>query len=374
MHLTHRLAALLVYLLAARGVSAAGQPTLPRVIDAQPAQKWNARFQGEAGWIGGDCVYTVALPGNRVLWLFGDTLIGNVNGAARTQCVLVNNSIAISAGLAPDAPLRFISGSPQQGRPTAFWLPPDGNGWFWPQGAVMANDRLLLFMAQTARVRGGGAFGFSQFSQCLLVVDNPRDEPERWRPAPRPLPFAQFLPKSERSFGSAALVEGSWLYVYGYRQGERGSGNRQLLLARAPVASPDDFSRWEFKSAAGWSSQPDDAQGLAEGLATEFSVTACARPPGFLLVYTPGGLSGKIAARYAPSPEGPWSAPVTLFTAPEMGRDKGLFTYAAKAHPWANAGGDRLLISYCVNAWEFSRVLRDQSVYRPRFVDVQLAP
>ena len=35
---------------------------------------------------------------------------------------------------------------------------------------------------------------------------------------------------------------------------------------------------------------------------------------------------------------------------------------------------NELLVSYCTNAWEFSRLFRDEKVYRPRFVRVRLAP
>jgi hypothetical protein len=54
-----------------------------------------------------------------------------------------------------------------------------------------------------------------------------------------------------------------------------------------------------------------------------------------------------------------------------MGKDKGVFSYTAKAHAWA-ATGDELLVSYCVNTWEFARLFRDDTVYRPRFVRVKL--
>ena len=33
---------------------------------------------------------------------------------------------------------------------------------------------------------------------------------------------------------------------------------------------------------------------------------------------------------------------------------------------------DELLVSYCVNTWEFARLFRDDAVYRPRFVRVKL--
>jgi hypothetical protein len=114
-----------------------------------------------------------------------------------------------------------------------------------------------------------------------------------------------------------------------------------------------------------------DAEAQADGLATEFSVSRLAGGKGYVAVYTENGLGRRIVGRFAAAPEGPWSTPVLLYLCPETAGDKGLFSYGAKAHPWA-AAGDELLISYCVNAWDFGRLLRDASVYRPRFVRVKL--
>jgi hypothetical protein len=94
---------------------------------------------------------------------------------------------------------------------------------------------------------------------------------------------------------------------------------------------------------------------------------------GFVAVYTENGLGERIMGRFADAPGGPWSEPVLLYRCPEMAKDKGVFTYAAKAHPWA-ARGQELLVSYCVNSWEFARLFRDETVYRPKFVGVQLGP
>ena len=55
-----------------------------------------------------------------------------------------------------------------------------------------------------------------------------------------------------------------------------------------------------------------------------------------------------------------------------MRGDPGLFCYAGKAHSWAE-DGKALLISYCVNTWDFRRLFRDETVYRPRFFVLPLA-
>jgi hypothetical protein len=65
-------------------------------------------------------------------------------------------------------------------------------------------------------------------------------------------------------------------------------------------------------------------------------------------VYTENGLGDRIVGRFASASEGPWSAPLLLYTCPETGKDKGVFSYGGKAHPWV-ASGSELLVGYCVN-------------------------
>ena len=138
-----------------------------------------------------------------------------------------------------------------------------------------------------------------------------------------------------------------------------------------PAGKVDDFSAWRFRTTDGWSARPGDSAPLADGLATEFSVSRVPAGKGLVAVYTENGLGDRIVGRFADAPEGPWSAPLLLYKCPEMGRDKGVFSYAAKAHPWA-ATGNELVVSYCVNSFDFARLFRDNGVYRPKVVRVGL--
>jgi hypothetical protein len=49
-----------------------------------------------------------------------------------------------------------------------------------------------------------------------------------------------------------------------------------------------------------------------------------------------------------------------------------VFTYNAHEHPELRRG-DRLLVTYNVNSFDFADDLRDVSIYRPRFVEVRFA-
>jgi hypothetical protein len=347
---------------------------VPTVVRAEPASEWNSRFAGKEGWIGGDCVYSAVLSRNRVLWLFGDSLLGSVRDGRREGAVMVNNTLGVQAREGKDASIRFVSGKGKDGKRAAVFVPSDDKGWFWPQAPIRLGDRLFVFLPQIERSKEPGVFGFRHVAQWLAVVENPDDEPEKWKVKQHRLPFATFRPDRDRSWGSAVLEDGGHLYVYGYDEEKgKGIGKKRLTVARVPVGKMTDFAAWRFRTADGWSDKPEDAAPLADAMASEFSVSRAPGGKGYIAVYTQNGLGERIVGRFADAPVGPWSAPRLLYLCPEMKKDKGVFSYAAKAHPWASTG-DELLVSYCVNTWEFARLFRDAAVYRPRFVRVKLGP
>ena len=285
---------------------------------------------------------------------------------------MVNNTLGIQTGLGKDARIEFLSGKSKDGKATAFFVPEDGKGWFWPQAAIWVRDKLFVFLPHIEKTSEPGAFGFKHVGQTLAVIRNPNEHPEKWQVKYHKIPFVEFTASWEKSWGSALLMEDKLLYIFGYDE-ERGKGlgRRQLTVARVPAEKLADFSAWRFRTSTGWSDKPTDAAPLANGLATEFSVSPLPSGKGYVLVYTENGLGDRIVGRFAETPEGPWSAPVLLYQCPEMAKDKGVFSYAAKAHPWAGNTTD-LVISYCVNSWKFERLFTDDAIYRPKFIRVTL--
>jgi hypothetical protein len=356
------------------GPAARAAPPVPAVVlKAEPAPEWDRKFAGKQGWVGGDEAYSAVLGPGRILWLFGDSLLGTVRDGGRPGAAMVNNTVAVQAGRGKDAAIRFVAGKAKDGKPAALLTPADGPGWLWPQAAVRAGDRLFLFLQQIDRTSDPGVFGFKPIGQWLAVVENPDDDPEAWRVKQRKVLFAEFTPGRERSWGSAVLAGGTHLYVYGYQQRGKGLGRRRLTVARVPADQLADFEAWRFRTQEGWSDRASEAAALADGMATECSVSAVPGGKGYVAVYTENGLGDRIVGRFADAPEGPWSTPLLLFRCPEMSKDRGVFCYAAKAHPWAATGND-LLVSYCTNTWDFGRLFKDAAVYRPLFVRVTLGP
>lgn len=357
-------------LVAAAAPARSAEPPLLQVIKARIAPEWNARFATSEGWIGGDGVYSTVLHADRVLFLFGDTLIGAVRDGRRAGAKMINNTVGLLPIKSDQASIRFVTGRTDSGEPAAVFRPADGQGWFWPQGTVQVEGRLFVFLAQIEKTSDDGVFGFKQIGQVLAVIQNPSADPAKWSIEQRRVPFAEFEGMHERVWGSAVLADDDYVYIYGVDELGKKLGSKQLIVARAPLDKLSDFAAWRFGTSDGWSEKPA-AESLAPGLANEFSVS---RLPGggYLLVYTENGLSDRILGRVAAAPAGPWSEPTLLYRCPEMADDKGVFCYAAKAHPWATEAKEHLL-SYCTNTWDFGRLFEDNAVYRPKFVRVRLA-
>jgi hypothetical protein len=143
-----------------------------------------------------------------------------------------------------------------------------------------------------------------------------------------------------------------------------------MVVARVPAASVADFAAWRYFRGGKWAEDYRDPSPLAGGIASEYSVTTLGKR--YLVVYTEQGLSPRIMGRMADRPWGPWSEPSVLYECPEMGRDRGVFCYGAKAHP-SLSSAPNVVVSYVVNSFDFWQVARDARLYWPRFVRLTLA-
>jgi hypothetical protein len=350
----------------------ASLPAPPSIVKAEPDARLTARFHQTDGWVGGDGVFSVPLAGQRTLWLFSDTWVGSVRDGKRKNVVLVNNTIGVQQGTGRDAKFTFHVQKYAEGKPKAFFTPPDGKGWFWLFSGHFAGDKLHVFLPRFEKTKVPGAFGFKAIDLWLATVSNPTAAPTKWKIAYTRVPFASFEAKRKVSFGSAVLTVGDHTYVYGYQETPgKPFPSRKLLVARVARDKLADFSAWRFLADGEWKKDVKDAIASVEGLGTEFSVSYLAGLKRYALVSTENGLSDRIIGRFAGAPEGPWSEPVLLYTCPEMKKDKNVFSYAAKAHPHL-AAGNELVISYVVNSFELAPILDNSRLYWPTFVRVTL--
>ncbi|AMV23462.1 hypothetical protein VT84_03570 [Gemmata sp. SH-PL17] len=347
-------------------------PEPPTVVKAEPDAALNSRFRLKDGWVGGDGAFSVALSDKRALWLFSDTWVGTVRDGKRKDVTMVNNTVGVQDGTGVDAKFTFAVQKGTNGKPAAIFTPPDGKGWFWQFAGHFADDKLHVFLPQFEKTNDPGAFGFKALDLWLGTVEKPDADPLKWKTKYAKVPFAALDGGRKFSFGSSVLAVGEHAYVYGYEEKPgKPFPTRKLLTARVPVNKLAAFDAWRFLANGEWKADVKDATGQAGGLGTEFSVSYLPGLKQYVLVSTDDGLSDRIVGRFASAPEGPWSAPVLLYTCSEMKKDKKVFSYAGKSHAHL-ATGNELVISYVVNSFDLAPVINNADLYWPTFVRVQL--
>lgn len=336
-------------------------------VTAAPLPEYESPFLNQTGWIGADGDYSVILDNDRLLWLFSDTFVGRVEGARRVDCAMINNSVAIQSISDPQR-IEFVYGKRADGSPSSFVTPDDGRGYFWLFAGVHTRAGLYMFLKQIENTGAKTGFAFRGVSESLGHVCNPSDHPSKWKIAQRKVPFCAYREDGSRTFGSALLADGAYVYVYGLDSTRSAKGSNAMILARAPADRFGDFGHWRFLRGGTWVTDFANCDSLCSNMASEFSVSYLPAIRSYVAVYTQGGLFGRIVMRTALRPEGPWSEPVLIYDCPDKNWHEKTFSYAAKAHPELAKAPNELIITYATNSFEFSDLMDDARLYWPRFI------
>jgi hypothetical protein len=371
---------------------------------------WNAVFDRTEGWTGADAAGSVDLGDGRTLWLFGDTWISKIRDGKRLPGArMVNNSIAVHATnraepWRPPDPhsVQFLWGALDKERhPTAWLVPPavpgqvesgENRDWFWATGGGVvtgsekgAARRLIVFVFRTRRdPHGKGIWNFATVGTSLAVIDNVSDPPERWHPRIFDIPgTARIQDKAsgqslEVLWGMSAVaqrdaVDSSRVLVFGTRR--NGPFDMGLVMARAPARAIERFEDWTLVADSRvLGSHSTAARPIAKGLVSEFTVEKMDEGGRsiWVLIQSEPLLGKRIFVRTASRPEGPWSAPRTIYSVPEVVANRSYFTYAAKGHARLSRPGE-LLVTYLVNSQNFGDLVTDTTIYHPKFLRVPAA-
>jgi hypothetical protein len=341
-----------------------GSPGAAADVPSPVATSWpeaDSLFRKDPFWVGSDDAYSVDLGHGRIAWLFADTLIDSSARHERHGAAFIRNSVAIQKGYDPaSASIKFYWGR-KDGRPASFF-PETEAEWYWPGGGTLIRGHLILFLMRVRAVTGG--LGFEVFGSAAVLVDNPDADPPEWRSRVCHIPenARHVVPGSGSSF-----AEGRNLYAFGSVE----PATHDIYVNRWPLSSAlrgrfEDPEWWAGQSA--WTAQsrpqPPARVSFSDG-ATEFTVHFSKRFHRYLEFQTVGFGPAIVAMRSAIRLTGPWSAPRAIFTPPERNRPR-VMIYAAKAHPEL-AGAD-LVLTYATNSFELADVIRDQTLYYPRFV------
>ncbi len=280
-----------------------------------------------------------ALIGNRVLWVFGDTLFNpkSVDGT--------NLRSSTAAWADPSKPLELTEPTDANGAPGQF-VPFTAEELAFNAGTLTPQDRIALWPGTPVADGLQGICWFSKMRirpgflnyehQGVGLVRVAADQTVGVREA------ELLFGASEPIFHNPARF-GSDLFLYGNRG--LGGGN-PLVVARVPIARVAQRSAYRFWNGSDWVTDVNDAATLFSGVPGELSVSWNAHLGAYLAVYS-DVLKSRVVARLARAPQGPWSDPVALFAMKPPPSSTMGFSYAGREHPHlARNNGKTLFVTY----------------------------
>jgi hypothetical protein len=332
------------------------QPLVSSVRDIGPIRQNSAILKR-------DCGISTRYQGKSI-WLFGDTLLESPNAENAT---FLSNSWSFTYDIdaadgidglsdevdAVGAPAVFFPMTEQE---TAFNTRYHGESckeeeqctahWhIWPGTILVDEDKGWAYVFYRKVFVERGVLRFIHVGHSIAVWKDYWESPER------PVfnyvdsyPTLFFSEQGEYGFGSAAVVVDKEAYIYGCEL-DSDEITKPCRLARVSLADILDKASWSYYTDEGkWSDNSLDAGQLFYGndMMSVFFNPYLNR---FIAVYSEP-LAASAMMRTSPRPEGPWSAPIELFSVDAPANVYG-WVYDFLAHPeFSRDNGRTLYISY----------------------------
>ena len=325
------------------------------------------------GWLGADGATSVPLGEGKILWLFGDTILGSISQEGKRTGTIIRNSIGlhdVSCGL-PGTVLYYWDLT--DGVPGSFFMAENfEKGYcYWPLAGASVDGELFVFASQ---IYGHDIESFRAGNLHVLHYPNPLDSPTAWDMSITDLGVGG----NHQHFCSAAYVEKPYIYLLGFDDGAMSEpAHRRMVLARAHIErlkkdrGREALEFWIHSDKGKiWAEEPDNLVTLFTPGVTETAVQFFPQWKQYCVITMDE--QGIIYIVSAPSLTGPWSKALKIFEIPEMARNKDYFPTASKAHPELAVDEDELVITYVINTNNFYSLFTDPDIYYPRFVRVKL--
>ncbi|MGZ8762560.1 MAG: hypothetical protein ACXW2Y_04485 [Acidimicrobiia bacterium] len=327
-------------------------PPGPTCLSAPPTRPadYQRAFDARTGdWAGADGAIDVALPDGRVIWLFGDTFAGVLNGRTlQPGFRMPHNSFQVqtAACFAPQLGGAFTA------RTSRIAEPAPGE-WYWPIDGYVVGNEVRISMYHMRHTDGPPGWDWAVVGMHVatlrlpdLVVTSVTANPAG--------------SSNGAHYGVSTFRSGDWVLQYAKRDASQ-------YVARAPVgqAATGPYEYWDGQSS--WTTDPAAAGPMAvPGPTWDFSVVRYGS--GFLASGRIFGiLSTDVDAWYSPTPQGPWNrlGPITRTVL-----TPGQFAYGGRVA--AELPGTPPMVVSSVNASDAPSV--DVLRYGPRFTEAVNLP
>lgn len=232
-------------------------------------------------------------------------------------------------------------------------LQPDSS-WFWPEHGMVENDTLKIFMSEFITNQGPPGWNFEFRDTYLVFFTYPGIELLGMEVVP-------YHSQNEVMYGNQILVDGSYTYIYGRKDGPNNVANAHI----ARVATGNLSGPWEFFDGSGWTTDATaSAWIMFQSVSQQYAVFN--HQGKYVLLTQQIWLGQKIFTLTSNAPQGPWGNLQEIYTTPLPFPD--MFTYNAWAHPQFDEN-NQLLVSYNSNG-DFWAIFNNVELYRPTFLRV----
>jgi hypothetical protein len=331
------------------------QPSAAPVVSADTALDNDIADQVGPGWIGGDAGYSTALPNGNEAFAFSDTLIGTAqSGGSASLTGLPSNSELVGPMTALTSDYGGTFTAPAN-------LINDANGTSdeWQVAATYtASGKQLVFVNQFA-LNPGSFFDEYTGNSAIVTMTIPSTGSQ--------LPvFSSITPiptDATTQWGNAMVATSTYDYVYG-------NASSGMKLARIPVGKTLIPSDWRYWNGSSWVT--GEAHALVIQTTNEFTGVSTSSSGGYMALSIPNNVftDKSVFVSYACTPQGPWTAPVAIYTIPEVSSTgyKDEIAYMATVHPEIKSSSG-LVASYSIDSTDgLSAVAANVHEYQPRFL------
>jgi len=326
-------------------------------------------FRRTSGWINSDGAATVLLNNGEILWLMGDSNIGQYDPNTGTvPCLAV--SVRNSGLLQPSVTdwdwhhTLTLLGDNYPGRNSYIkQYPSDDTRWIWPGCGFQlpSNDTVYVICTPLKNGSGGGWAddGNKVFAKILSSTA-------------KVVGFKTLQDFNGINFG-IGVIKGTdgYIYVYGEKQTFIAS---DIFVARFPMSNPN--ADWTFWNGTGWDALATNAAAIGQGESTATNVVKINNK--YILISTQfsmgcGTASHSMYASTSSSATGPFTNEHVIYNIPERYQGHTPFWYAPNAHPEFNTASNELLVTYDLNGYCGADCINGRTnpdYYRPKAIRV----
>jgi len=162
---------------------------------------------------------------------------------------MLRNTLAIQTGYDPSRDSVKYYWRTRRDQPESFFQE-QGRNWLWPMHGVRLGDHLLLFCSIIGPDDTPKFLGFRGVGWTAFLVSNLAQDPLHWVIRRIQPPVSTW----NVTVGVAALIEGDYVYVYGFDEPRHDAYLLRLPVSSATAGNLSAFEWW-CRSDRGWVAQ-----------------------------------------------------------------------------------------------------------------------